>query len=418
MTLVAASERNYDSRPNIEQQPHTENRLNICVTSQHRYMRSPDGAVWTDGKYDYIFWTRYLDEFDGVRVIARVRDVPTSPANGKRVDGAGISVAPLPFVRGPLGYLLNARKLSAAARAAVQSGDAVMLRVPGEIALCLDTWMWKTIRPYGVEVVGDPYELYAPGSVKSVFRPLLRAFYPWRMRQECAAAATASYVTESTLQKSYPPASAIFHTHYSSIELDDAAYADSPKRFDAAGSPTRLVFVGTLAQLYKAPDTLLRAFALAVAEKLDLTLTIIGDGQHRAELENLAARLNIAPRVRFAGQLAGFSAVKAELDTADLFVLASHQEGLPRATIEAMARGLPCIGSTVGGTPELLPPEDMVSPGNERALANKITEVVRDPARMTRMAERNFLKSREYHQDRLRTRRAAHYAALKKATQR
>lgn len=390
--------------------------MNICVTSQHRYTRSPDGAVWSDGKYDYSFWTRYLDVFDRVRVIARVRDIPNVPADSKRVDGTGVDVAGVPFVRGPLGYLLHAQKLTAAVRSAVQPGDAVMLRVPGEIALCLDSWLWRNNRAYGVEVVGDPYELYAPGSVKSVLRPWLRAFYPRRMRRECAAAATAAYVTESTLQRSYPPKRAVFHTHYSSIELGESAFADQPKRYDAPTTTAKLVFVGTLAQLYKAPDTLLHAFSMCVRQGLDLTLTLIGDGRHRGEMESLAAALGVAQRVRFVGQLAGFAAVKAELDNADLFVLASHQEGLPRATIEAMARGLPCIGSTVGGTPELLPPEDMVKAGNVEALAQKIVEVLRDPARMTRMAARNLLRSREYHQDRLRERRAAHYAALMQAT--
>lgn len=391
--------------------------MNICVTSQHRYSRSPDGAIWTDGKYDYSFWTRYLDVFDGVRVIARVREAAAAPRDGKRVDGNGVSVAAAPFVRGPFGYLANLFKLKAAVRAAVQSGDAVMLRVPGELALCLDSWLWRNRRPYGVEVVGDPYELYAPGSVKSVFRPLLRAFYPPRMRRECAAAATAAYVTESTLQRSYPPTHAVFQTHYSSIELDDAAFVEQPHRYESMPKPARLVFVGTLAQLYKAPDTLLAAFAQCVQRGADLTLTIIGDGKHRGELEELARRLEIATRVRFAGQLAGFSAIKAELDQADLFVLASHQEGLPRATIEAMARGLPCIGSTVGGTPELLPADEMVAPGDVDALANAIESVIRDPSRMTRMAERNLRKAREYNQVELRKRRAAHYAALRQATE-
>ena len=88
----------------------------------------------------------------------------------------------------------------------------------------------------------------------------------------------------------------------------------------------------------------------------DLTLRVVGDGKRRPDLEALAAQLNCRERIVFAGQLPS-TAIIGELDRADLFVLPSRQEGLPRAMIEAMARALPCIGSDVAGFPELLPLE-------------------------------------------------------------
>ncbi len=110
--------------------------------------------------------------------------------------------------------------------------------------------------------------------------------------------------------------------------------------------------------------------------------------------------------------------MRQELDRADLFVLPSHQEGLPRAAIEAMARGLPCVGSTVGGFPELLPAEDLVPPGDAAALARKLREVVTDPDRLDRMAARNLGAAREYREDVLRPRRTAFYEHLRAATTR
>jgi glycosyltransferase involved in cell wall biosynthesis len=136
----------------------------------------------------------------------------------------------------------------------------------------------------------------------------------------------------------------------------------------------------------------------------------IGDGKHRTELEARAKAAGLAKHVRFLGELPAGKHVRAQLDQADLFVLPSRTEGLPRALIEAMARGLPCIGSEVGGIPELLPSEDMVPPGDMSALARKIREVATRPERMTRMSARNLEKAREkYREEILRERRVSFY---------
>ena len=151
---------------------------------------------------------------------------------------------------------------------------------------------------------------------------------------------------------------------------------------------------------------------------MDLQLTIIGDGKHRSELEARTRTLGLAERVCFRGQLTAGDPVRQELDQADLFVLPSYQEGLPRAMIEGMARALPCIGSTAGGIPELLLPEDMVPAGDVAALARKIREVVTAPERMARMSARNLAKAREYNDEALRPRRISFYQHLRAETTR
>jgi glycosyltransferase involved in cell wall biosynthesis len=138
-------------------------------------------------------------------------------------------------------------------------------------------------------------------------------------------------------------------------------------------------------------------------------LTLVGDGRCRPDLERSAAAAGVGERVRFAGQLSTPEAVRRELDAADLFVLPSFAEGLPRAMIEAMARSLPCIGSTAGGIPELLPPEHLVRPGDAAGLARAIRTVVTDPQQMTQMAARSLEQAREYRHELLRERRIAFY---------
>src|SRR5262249_14373457 len=96
--------------------------------------------------------------------------------------------------------------------------------------------------------------------------------------------------------------------------------------------------------------------------------------------------------------------------------LASRTEGLPRAMVEAMARGLPCIGTAVGGIPELLDAEDLVPPHDADALAARIEEFLETPVRANASAARNLEKSRAYSASALQVRQAAFLEAVRDRT--
>jgi len=85
--------------------------------------------------------------------------------------------------------------------------------------------------------------------------------------------------------------------------------------------------------------------------------------------------------------------------------------------IEAMARGLPCLGSQVGGIPELLPPENLVPPGDAGALARKIAEVVADSGRLARMSARNLDDATGYREEALTGRRRSFYRHVRELTE-
>jgi glycosyltransferase involved in cell wall biosynthesis len=171
-----------------------------------------------------------------------------------------------------------------------------------------------------------------------------------------------------------------------------------------------------LAQLYKGTDVLIDATHLCVRAGLDITTVIVGDGKYRSSLLARAARIGISDRIRFLGQVTAGEPVRQILDASDLFVLPSRTEGLPRALIEAMARGLPCLGSDVGGIPELLDASDLVPVGNAVALAAGIRAVLSDSSRMKLMSQRNLAVSREYLDSVLAERRRRFYAHIRDAT--
>jgi glycosyltransferase involved in cell wall biosynthesis len=391
--------------------------MDLVVTLEHRFERTPDGAVWTRTAFPYSFWMPYLEVFPRVRAIARVREVPTVAPDWQRADGKGVTFAAVPYYIGPVQYLLRARQVKQAIASAVNPTDATILRVSSHIADDLRPLLRRTGKPYGVEVVADPYDVFAPGSVKHPLRPLLRWWSPRQLRSHCLEACAAAYVTESALQRRYPPGLHTFSTYYSDVELPQGAFVSSPRIARKEVSPLTLITVGTMAQLYKAPDLLIEAVAVCVREGLHLKLVLVGDGKHRAQLEAQAAQLGLAEQVCFKGWLPAGEAVRHQMDRADVFVLPSHQEGLPRAMVEAMARGLPCIGSTVGGIPELLASEDLVPPGNVAALAAKIRQVATNPARLSAMSVRNLEKAKHYQQDLLCHKRLEFYRCVRDKTE-
>jgi glycosyltransferase involved in cell wall biosynthesis len=151
-------------------------------------------------------------------------------------------------------------------------------------------------------------------------------------------------------------------------------------------------------------------------EGVDVRLVLCGEGKLRSALEARAAAAGLGARATFLGQVPYGARVWEQLDRADLFVLPSRAEGLPRAIIEAMARGLPCIGSTVAGIPELLAVDDMVAPDDVPGLAAKIREVLADRARMERMSRRNLERAQDYREDALVARRRAFYRNVRETT--
>ena len=145
-------------------------------------------------------------------------------------------------------------------------------------------------------------------------------------------------------------------------------------------------------------------------------MTLLGDGPERPSLERLASELGLARSVHFKGWVPAGAAVQAFLDAADLFVLPSRVEGLPRALIEAMGRGLPCVSTSVGGIPELLPPEALVAPGDVDVLADRISACLASSDLRSAMSKANRARAMEYRDSVLQPRREAFLRGVRDAS--
>jgi glycosyltransferase involved in cell wall biosynthesis len=402
--------------------------MRLLIAVEHHFVQGPDGHIYSHGPAGYKFWQRYLEVFEEVVVLGRVGRRAADSNGLVRADGPGAIFWPLVEYLGPGQYLRRVRKLCSTVGDAVRHSPACLLRVPGLVGRLVGREIRRARRPYGVEVVGDPWEALGPGTIRSAFRPVYRRIAQANLRSLCKGAAAVAYVTAGSLQRRYPPAREALTAHYSSVDLggafaDEEVLADRRRRLQNlvrggtdSQAPIRIGFVGSLAQLYKGPDTLIRAAALCLGHAAKLEFVLLGDGRYRSHLEALARRLGIDERVRFLGQLSPGEQVYRFLDGIALLVAPSRAEGLPRVVLEAMARGCPCIGSTAGGIPELLPADDLVPAGDVRGLARKILEVLRDPERMIRMSVRNVERAGDYREERLAQRRRAFYRYLKEQT--
>lgn len=162
-----------------------------------------------------------------------------------------------------------------------------------------------------------------------------------------------------------------------------------PQIYDLPAPPRtderiRLLFVGRLAAV-KGLRVLLEAFAMAHRTHPNLHLTLIGDGDDRAHLEQAAAPLGDA--VTFAGYQSQ-DGVAAALAATDIFVLPSFAEGLPVVLMEALAAARPVICTQVAGVGDLV--EEgvngfLVQASDTHALAERIVRLADDPELRTAM---------------------------------
>jgi glycosyltransferase involved in cell wall biosynthesis len=269
---------------------------------------------------------------------------------------------------------------------------------------------WREIvhveKSYALEVVGDPWDALSSGTWPNISRPIFRRLATHQLKRICAGAMAIHYLTSQALQRRYPPSSRAYAVGFPDVMLENAGVPpdtiqyrhrrlrELPWQNPKDGSPFRIGFIGTFARMYKGADTLL--YAALCQGRLNFQFSMVGGGRHLPEMKTLAAELNIADRVEFLGELSSGRSIFEFLDSIDLFVMPSRAEGLPRALVEAMSRGCPCIASAVGGIPELLEPSDLVPPNSPEALAKLILQVAADSDRLLAMSARNLVKAAQF----------------------
>jgi glycosyltransferase involved in cell wall biosynthesis len=172
--------------------------------------------------------------------------------------------------------------------------------------------------------------------------------------------------------------------------------ADFPCRLEGR-APNRVLAVGRLAR-DKGFDYLIRAAHVLAGRQVDIVVEFVGDGPERERLQARAAELGIADRVTFHGWRS-FPEVRTAMQQATMLVHPSDRlgDGLPNVIREAMASGLPVIGSDVAGLPDALSDGCgvLVPPRNVDALADAIADLLHHPDKRAAIARRARARTEE-----------------------
>lgn len=185
--------------------------------------------------------------------------------------------------------------------------------------------------------------------------------------------------------------------------INSEAFEARLSRFNA-NKERHLIFIGVLDRPFKGLDIFIRIIADLPEE---YHATVIGDGILLESYKQMAATLKISHRINFKGYIADKKIKQHIMTSADIFVLTSRREGLPRVVIEAMAWGLPCFCSNVSGVSELVR-QTCIFPVEDVDTAREII-MRQTPDELANLSRENLDSSLQYKNSVLKTRRMDFY---------
>lgn len=362
----------------------------VAYVHDHRFGVCSDGKFYSTGNFSNLVFERYAPFDATILVICRVRHAPTSEVNQislpcvsfRPVRGAGFAQVFGKYL------LINVRCLYQS----IRRSRAVIIRLPSILGVV--AWGASRLlrKPYFVELVGDPYESLVAARPGRMDVRLLARCLRFMVSRAVINSPGVIYVTREALQQSYPCKG--FSASASNVEIE-AVVEERPGRMLLRGDEVTLGIIGSYYNQYKGIDTAIRVLAVLRSKGFNCTLRILGEGDE-GPLLALAARLGMVSHVFFDGRRSPGSQVNEWLDNLDIYLQPSRTEGLPRALIEAMSRGLPCVATRVGGMPELLDDLYLVKSDDIEALADRVILLVACIEERQRQSEVNRITALKY----------------------
>lgn len=350
----------------------------VAVSLEHRFF-THEGRLYSRLCHPYPYWSDYLKFFDKVVIVARAKKVDSIDETFVRADGPSVDFVPVPYYVGLVDFLKKLPALCATLFGVARRYPAFIMR-SGNVTNVLWLFVILLRRPYLREYPGNVLE-GVTGFVGD--RPgvrVLATFLDGIARLQGRFARANSFVSVSC-KNAYASARPSFV--FSSFAISEIA---ARKESYSSQHTVRIISVGRI-ESEKGHRFLVEA--VAMLEPHGFQLLFIGDGTQRKSVEDLCKQLGV--NALFLGAITDRAELFERICDADIFVLPSLTEGMPRALLEAMAVGLPCIGSNVGGIPEILPEDSLVKAGDSADLSEKIRAFAANESLRSQLGLRNRL---------------------------
>lgn len=367
-------------------------------------------SIDTNGRYYGVAFndkmlSRYLDFADEIEVCVRVK--PTD-------DPSGLSRISLPQITvtscvnmSSAEAIVNRAEAVRIIKEVLGRCDAAIIRFPGRISQVAAKCCRDLQKPYMIEMVGCCWDALWNHSPKGKLVAL-----PFTIETKMAVkkAPAVLYVTNEFLQRRYPTDGV--QIGCSDVVLHEIDNQVLEKRIDKIHrwNGSKLI-IGTTAAVnvkYKGQRYVIEALGnLKKKGNTKFEYQLAGNGD-QTYLKEMAKKYGVEDQVKLLGGIP-HEQVFDWLDSLDLYVQPSRQEGLPRALVEAMSRGLPALGAKTGGIPELLESDFIFSNSNRNIY--EISRILTDytTEKMEQQARKNFEKAKEYQKEKLENKRKCFY---------
>ncbi|WP_337085103.1 glycosyltransferase family 4 protein [Elizabethkingia anophelis] len=376
--------------------------MELIFVTEARFYKTKDGKIYAgEMSFNNNLWLRYLKKFTKVYVVARVFYSDQIFQEKALVDN--VEFLPISEFDTVVSFAQKRQQIKRQLSKYLLNGTkSIIIRGAGSLGYLSAKICKNNKIPYAIEIIGDPYEVFAPGVTKHILRPILRKLFTSYQKIAVKHASAVLYVTKYALQEKYPVDKKAFVTYASDVFIDMSLKRE-PKRIKNKNS-IELISIGSLEQMYKSPDILIKAISELNKKGIDAKLKWLGHGKFMDNMKQLSAELCIDDKVSFLGNVSAED-VRKYLEVSDIFVLVSRTEGLPRAMVEAMLMGLPSIGTKVGGIPELIQKDLLVSVNDVKGICDKVELLIENPDMYEKVSINNLEKVRDYSSEKLEERR-------------